>query len=366
MKLLLTGGTGTVGVELLRLLIERGTTTEARVVIRASTPDELARRWAQLVDVASAGTMTPTDCPQLRAAAGDLTEPGLGLAPDDAAWVRDLATHVLHAAADIDFNATRERVRPVNVEGTRHALDVAGSARRLEAFGHVSTLYVAGRRTGLVLEDELEHDAGFVNPYEESKAEAEWLVREAMAKLPASIYRLSLLVGRQSDGYVHRYMEAHKMFELYASGRVQRIVGHPSHTLDMLPSDYAAGILARLFFDHFTAGRTYQISAGDVAPSAADIVQVFRTHLARPDWNVGWVSADEWRDRDADGTPLDGVSAAAEWMFDVVGEYLLRPKCFSRAATDAALVVPLPPPPVMDYLPRILARAAAEDWGRRR
>lgn len=366
MTLLLTGGTGTVGVELLRGLIARGDAVDARVVIRAATPAELARRWAHLVDVASDGRMTPDDCPWLRAAAGDLTRPGLGLGSDDASWVRDHATHVLHAAADIDFNATRERVRPVNVDGTRHALDVARTARRLDAFGHVSTLYVAGRRAGLVLEEELGHDAGYVNPYEESKAEAEFLVREAMAGLPASVYRLSLLVGRHSDGYVHRYMEAHKMFELYASGRVQRIVGHPSHTLDMLPSDYAAGVLARLFFDHFTAGRTYQISAGHVAPSAADIVEVFRAHLARPDWNVDWVSAAEWRDRDADGPPLDGVSAAAEWMFDVVGEYLLRPKCFSRTGTDAALAEPLPPPPVMDYLPRILARATAEDWGRRR
>jgi len=364
-RLLLTGATGTVGIELLRLLLSSSRADETLVLIRASTPAERDHRLAHLVDLASAGALTPDDCPWLRAASGDVTLPGLGLGLDDAAWVRDSATHVLHAAADIDFNASRERVRPVNLDGTRHALDVARTARRLQAFGHVSTLYVAGRRTGVVLEEELGHDEGFVNPYEESKAEAELLVRGAMAHLPASVYRLSLLIGRQSDGYVHRYMEAHKMFELYASGRVQRIVGQPSHTLDMLPSDYAADLLHRLFVERFHAGRTYQIAAGHAAPSAADIVEVFRVHLGRPDWNVGWVSAGEWSAR-VDDDPLDGVSPAAEWMFDVVGDYLLRPKTFSRSVTDAALIDPMPPPRVADYLPCILARATADDWGRRR
>lgn len=365
MKLLLTGATGTVGVELLRLLLESGRTDETLVVLRAASPGECEQRLAHLVDVASAGTRRPGGCPWLRAAVGDVTLPGLGLGPGAAAWVRDAATHVLHAAADVDFNASHERARPVNLEGTRHVLAVARTARQLQAFGHVSTLYVAGRRTGVVLEEDLGHDAGFVNPYEETKAEAERLVRAAMAHLPASVYRLSLLVGRQSDGYVHRYMEVHKMFELYASGRERCILGQPSHRLDMLPSDYSARVLQHLFVEGFEAGRTYQIAAGDAAPTAADLVAVFREHLGRPDWQVGWVSSDEWTHRRAEEA-LEGVSPAAEWMFDVVGDYLLRPKTFSRATTDAALLDPMPPPRIADYLPRILARATADDWGRRR
>ena len=101
-----------------------------------------------------------------------------------------------------------------------------------------------------------------MNAYEESKYEAELLVRAAFAELPIAVYRLSLLMGRAEDGYVHQPLEAHKMFELFLSGKARRIPGDPSHTLDMLPSDYAVRLLHDLFVHRFEAGRTYPYLRG--------------------------------------------------------------------------------------------------------
>ena len=301
----------------------------------------------------------------MQPACGDITQPGLGLDDGDAEWLRARGTHVVHAAAAIDFNADREHVHPINVEGTRHVLALAGQMRRLSALAHVSTLYVAGRRTGLIREHELEHDAGFVNPYEESKYDAEQLVRAAArAGLPVSTYRLSLLMGRASDGYVHHTLEAHKMFELFVTGKARRVPGDPSHTLDMLPTDYAVRSVVRTVHRAIHAGRDVPLSAGAGAPTGADLVEACRRHLRRPDWSVDWLSAAEWEAvRRVDD--VEGISPAAQWMFEVVGDYLLLPKCFSRQGTDATLGTAAPAlPPVLDYLPAILDTCATGNWGR--
>ncbi len=366
MKIFLTGGTGSVGLELLRLFLRQRGDVEVRVLIRAGSSTELQARWTKMLSLVLGRPAVPADAPGLRPVSGDVTRPGLAMAADDTAWLRDEATHVLHSAASTDFNALMRDIRPINVEGTRHALAAAATARHLQAFGHVSTLYVAGRRTGRIMEADLNHDAGFVNAYEESKYEAEQLVRNAMEYIPASIYRLSLLLGRASDGYVHNVLEAHKLFELYLSGRCRHSLGAPTHTLDMLPTDYASEILHRLFMDRFLPSRTFHISAGDSAPTSAEMSEIFRRHLGDPGWNVDWLSESQWQSiRDQGNAEEQGLSAAAQWMFEVVGDYMLKPKIFDRSQTDRHLgSASLPPPRLADYLPGILTRSVAEDWGR--
>jgi thioester reductase-like protein len=365
-RLFLTGGTGSVGVELLRIALRDRTCEGGRFLIRAGSPGELEARWAGLVRTASDGQMTPDACRHLRPVQGDITVPGLGLDQRAAQWVRQDATHVLHAAAAIDFNASRADVWPINVDGTRHVLDLARRAARLEALAHISTLYVAGRRTGLIEEDQFEHEAGFVNAYEASKHEAERLVRASFAELPIAVYRLSLLMGRAADGYVHQPLEAHKMFELFLSGKARRVPGHPAHPLDMLPTDYAVRMLHELFAHRFQPGATYHISAGVDAPTGADMVDACRLHLGRPEWGVGWIDEHEWAAiRDSDGELDSGLSPAAQWMFEVLGDYLLMPKIFARTRTNERLGAwAAAPPRLVDYLPLILERCAAGNWGR--
>lgn len=363
MKLLLTGGTGSVGVEFLRRAYATNAFDAVRVVIRAESPTELEVRWRALLTVVTDGRPAGDGARDWRPVAGSLSQPALGLDADARAWVERDATHVMHAAALTDFNADLAHVRPVNMDGTRHAIDIARRARRLEAVAHISTLFVAGRRTGTIREDELEHDAGFVNAYEQTKYEAEQYVRSAQADLPIAVYRLSLLMGRASDGYVHRTLEAHKMFELFLSGRAHRIPGAPSNPLDMLPTDYAAGVLHDLFTSHFTAGETVQIAAGDHAATGADLVETCRRQLGHADWDVEWIDQAEWDHlRAEDGG--DALSPAAFWMFDVLADYMYLPKRFERTRIDTRLGPAAAPPDPMSYLPRIIEARVAANWGR--
>ena len=66
---------------------------------------------------------------------------------------------MFHLAAIYDLAVTREVAQLVNVEGTRNVNEFAKSITNLRRYHYVSTCYVAGRRSGLIREDELEHAA---------------------------------------------------------------------------------------------------------------------------------------------------------------------------------------------------------------
>ena len=88
----------------------------------------------------------------------------------------------------------------MNVEGTRKMLDFAAAMPSLSSFAYVGTAYVAGEREGLMREDELAVGQRFRNTYEQTKAEAEALVRSRMGSLPV----------RDSASKHHRGRFAHR------------------------------------------------------------------------------------------------------------------------------------------------------------
>ena len=154
--ILLTGGTGFLGMELI-----------ARLLDARRRPGHRARRSARATRRRRAGarrgaarrastTKPPAAAERLRAVPADLTAPGLGLSDADRASLAARAsTRVVHCAASISFTLPLEEARAINVDGTRRMLDLAASCRALERFVHVSTAYVRGPRAGRFAEDDL-------------------------------------------------------------------------------------------------------------------------------------------------------------------------------------------------------------------
>ena len=123
-----------------------------------------------------------------------MAEPGLGLGSRDRARLRASVDILLHAAATTGFTSPLETARNTNVVATRNVLAFAERATALSRVAHVSTAFVAGRRTGRILEPDLEHDLGFQNTYQQSKYEAEQLVRSYGDRLPVVVYRPSIVL----------------------------------------------------------------------------------------------------------------------------------------------------------------------------
>ncbi len=273
---LLTGATGFVGTEVAQRLLDR---TDLGIValVQAASADD-ARRMTR---------RTWYGRPQLTAAiggrvevvAGDVTQPLLGLDQDVyAALVRRLS-HVVHAAANVRFDASLDDLRRTNVVGTANVLTLARAAHAdhgLERVLHVSTAYVAGRRTGEIGEDDLSDRFGFENDYERTKYEAERLVREA-ADLPVTVARPGMIVGDSQTGEIATFNTFYVLLRRYLTRRTHVVPVNPGLRVNIVPVDHIADAIVRLLMDPRAEGRTVHLTAPRSAlPTAAELVRAVR------------------------------------------------------------------------------------------
>lgn len=254
--LLFTGFPGFLGRELLPRVLARRPDAEALCLVQAkyggqarAAAGELERRW-------------PHTAGRVRLATGDVVRAGLGL--DAGPWL-DEVVELHHLAAVYDLGVSRELGTAVNVEGTRHVLELAERCRRLERLHYVSTCYVSGRHPGLFGEDDLEKGQAFNNFYEETKHRAEVEVRARMrGGLPATIYRPAITVGDAATGVTQKYDGPYFAIQwlLRQPGplAVMPVVGDLTARINVVPRDFVVAAIAHLAGLSASAGKTYQLA----------------------------------------------------------------------------------------------------------
>lgn len=194
---------------------------------------------------------------------GDITRPYLGIAAAELDDIRGAVTDVFHLAAIYDLAVAKEPAFRVNVEGTANVNAFCETLPHLHRYNYISTCYVAGRRTGVIREDELEHDSGFRNHYEETKYVAEVSVRDLMGRLPVTIFRPSVVVGDSRTGETAKYDGIYSLIQFLAlAPSVLRLVnvGNDRVTLNLVPVDHVVDAIAALAFDDAAEGKTLAIA----------------------------------------------------------------------------------------------------------
>jgi long-chain acyl-CoA synthetase len=254
---LLTGGTGFVGTEVAARLLARPDLEIVSLVPAITDADAVAessRAWWYRPDLRSAlGT-------RIRAVAGDVTKPRLGLDTRTDADLCDRVTHIVHSAADLRVEASVEDLRGTNVDGVAHVLEFARSVHGLTRLVHVSTAYVAGGRTGTVGEDDLTDAFGFGSPYEQTKYEGELLVRAASSELPVTIVRPAMIVGDSRTGDVKTFNTFYTPLRLFLSGKLRIIPASRRLRVNLVPVDYVADAIVRLAFEPAAEGLTFHLT----------------------------------------------------------------------------------------------------------
>lgn len=194
---------------------------------------------------------------------GDVSAPCLGLNDADYRSIAGQTDAIIHCAAITAFDAAPELYEAVNVGGTREMLDLAGAADA--SYVQVSTAYVCGERDGMILEEDSRPPEKFANRYEQSKFEAELLVRIAMSKgRPAAIARPSVVVGRESDGAISGFDTVYGAFKLLAEGRMGTIPARADATIDFVAIDYVVnGIVTIAERIDEAAGRTFHLASAE-------------------------------------------------------------------------------------------------------
>ncbi len=254
-SIFLTGFPGFIAERLVARLIDPG--TQFFLLVQPQFVGSAAASVERLADAAG----VPLE--NFALIEGDVTLPGLGIPADDLKTIREETTEVFHLAAVYDLAVDRETAMAVNLEGTRNVNDLCRSIGDLTRYNYVSTCYVAGKRTGRILETELTHSAGFRNFYEESKYLAEIEVEELKEILPATIYRPSVVVGDSTTGETAKYDGIYYLIGyLLRSPSLLRLVnvGSKDVRLNLVPVDFVADSIAELSADPLAVGETVAIA----------------------------------------------------------------------------------------------------------
>jgi thioester reductase-like protein len=350
---LLTGATGFVGMEVLARYLER-TDREIVTLIRARD-DSAAQKRADAVLQNLFGAGAARYAPRVHARAAELTVPGLGLPPARRAELAERVTTVVHSAASVSFSLPLEEAREINVEGTKRMLDFASEANGLgpglRRYGHVSTAYVAGTHDGRFCEADLDVGQCFRNSYEQSKFEAEQLVR-ARPELPSMILRPSIVVGDRRSGWTAAFNVLYWPLRAFARGLFTTVPAIPSSPVDVVSIDYVADAIHALCESSGGHGQTYHLTAGTNASTMGEIADLASRYFRRPMPTV--VPPAEFEQK----TVLEGSSvyfpyfAIGTVFDDEIARAMLTPKGIQTS-------------PLCDYLERLLDFATRSRWGKR-
>jgi fatty acyl-CoA reductase len=274
---LLTGATGFVGkvvlAELLRRRAELGI-ERVLALVRAKDPEQAdARLRSEVLGSPCFAAEAPGYEKWVEAVAGDITQPGFGLAPETAARVRADVSRVIHCAASVEFSLPIAEATAANVTGALHAIEVARACRRLAGVAVVSTAYVAphpaprARRRAHRAEERLAPlpfdaeallprlvrgdvdgarllaETGHPNTYTLTKCVAEHLLARRAADLPLTLVRPSIVSASRAHprpGWVDSFAAFAGFVALIGAGRLRAVAGDPEARLDVVPCDAVA------------------------------------------------------------------------------------------------------------------------------
>jgi nucleoside-diphosphate-sugar epimerase len=340
---LVTGATGFIGAALVLELLDQ-TSAEVACLVRPGNDPERARtRLTEALERAfvlyDRADLVPAIAARCHAVPFDLRDDGgvpLSSLPSG-------IVEVWHSAASLRFKQEqRAKIVEQNVEGTRRMLELA-TAAGATTFNYVSTAYVAGKRSGLVLEEPARDTSVAHNAYEESKIMAETLVDE-WDGLRTRIMRPSIVIGHSATfaaisntglyGFIlgaqraRTEVEERKLGSFLAHRRV-RVRGDGEAQINLIPVDVVARNAVQISRSAREAEVFHLVNATPPPSSEVGRAVFAALGMAEP----RWVSDDDeftLIDEKLDDQPRSAFFRT----------YLARDRVFDLTNTNAALGEP--------------------------
>jgi NAD(P)-dependent dehydrogenase (short-subunit alcohol dehydrogenase family) len=261
-----TGATGFIGRNLVARVLQREGTVYA--LVRAGSRgrlEELRTAWG-----ADGARVVPI--------AGDLSQPGLGVSEEDLVTLRGKVDHFFHLAAIYDMTADAEAQEIANVEGTRHAVELAGTIDA-GCFHQVSSIAAAGLYKGEWREDMFDEAEKLdTHPYFRTKHESERVVREECHR-PWRVYRPGIVVGDSRTGETDKVDGPYYFFKVLQ--RARRVlpswlpaVGVEGGEINIVPVDFVAAAIDHIAHQPDLDGQAFHLT--DPNPkSAGEVINLF-------------------------------------------------------------------------------------------
>ena len=256
--ILVTGATGLLGTEVIRHLIRQEKAPLFALVRgrhQAQALHRLKSFWCEEPELLRALD------DRIHVVCGDVTRESLGLTEEKAEKLAYQIGIVIHTAAETGVQRSREELLRINTEGTGNILSFAKRAAEkggFERFVHISTAYVAGTRSGRILETDPLPDK-YSTHYEESKAKAEILVRQA--GLPYTICRPGMIIGNSKTGRTRNFNTIYYILKLLMQGKLPVVPVSAEKKLNIVPADYVAQAVTGLMKKEEARGQCFHVTA---------------------------------------------------------------------------------------------------------
>lgn len=277
MQYFVTGATGFIGKRLVRKLLQRKGAVVHFLIRRESEGKVAALREYWGVGPARAVPVF-----------GDLTEKKLGVSADDLKALKGQIDHFFHLAAVYDLGADEESQVAVNIDGTRHTLELA-KAINAGHFHHVSSIAAAGLYEGVFREDMFEEAENIDHPYFMTKHQSEKLVR-AEGKLAWTVYRPAMVVGDSQSGEMDKIDGPYYFFKLIQ--RMRQIlppwmpsIGLEGGRINIVPVDFVVNALDHIAHGERRGGECFHL-VDPVGYRVGDVLDIFSKAAHAPKMNL--------------------------------------------------------------------------------
>ena len=250
MSYFVTGATGFLGRFLVDKLLKRK--GSIHVLVRKGSEKKLD----------AIATKMGWDRRRIIVVSGDLSKPKLGLAAAQIKALNGKVAHFFHLAAIYDLSADAESQKIANVEGTRHAIELA-QAIKAGCFHHTSSIAAAGLYPGVFREDMFDEAEGLSDPYFRTKHDSEGLVRHE-CRIPYRIYRPGAVVGHSKTGEIDKIDGPYYLFTLIKKIRQtlpqwMPTLGIEGGRLNLVPVDFVVDAMDHIAHKRGLDGHTFHL-----------------------------------------------------------------------------------------------------------
>jgi thioester reductase-like protein len=288
MTIFITGATGFLGSYLLKALLEQ----EQQPIIALVRTHEIApieRIYRSLKACQASSSVLALASKFITCIQGDITQTHLGLSLLEFKTLAKKISSVWHIAGAIQLSETNPQIlEATNLHGTKQILELLDNSPNAQ-FYHVSTAFVAGKRSGTIKEHELFHYVGFENPYEAYKYHAELLIHSwaKEQQRPVTIFRPSILITNIPDLPTYPMHPLTVLARAYqtvvssTSNKIRptqtplRIPGDSSAYLNFVPVNYAVQAMLRAAYQSTSSHiQTYHV-VNPVDVPIVSLIKVF-------------------------------------------------------------------------------------------
>ncbi len=275
-NVMITGSTGAIGARVLSSVAAQPGVQRIYVL-----RDRTASGAEPQAEPSPGPAPRPTTDAELRPLDGDPRQPRFGL---DQAVFTDLCASVdtiFHCAERTIIDRDLDAARSLNVQPVSTLIEMLqqNPATRL---AHVSTTLVAGTKRGLFTEFDLACGQGFHNAYEQSKFEAERLLRESAVAERVTVFRRSLTADEVAASPARPSSPLAAFLDILRRGKLVLFAGDPRMHLDAVPLSYVAGSMVALATRPESLGKTLHLVAGWPRSRAlGELVASIRKRLGR-------------------------------------------------------------------------------------